>query len=466
MYLGAQRTRSGNISPTGKAINLLLLFAIFIGVGISERPRQGIDRLHKLDPEGHESALPTTATAPLSSASKSQSLHLTESVVLTKDTFIEYPIDSHFLSLLEYSFTILVSLRSDVVNNAFLFSIRNKSRLSFGVQLLPKKIVVYTGGKHSVFFDYSVHDGQWHNFAIIIGEKSVSLLAACGRKYYTKEAEIQTFASGGMFTLGRMSLHSVHFEGEICQLEIIPSAVASTHYCKYLKTLCLHSDTYRSQPTVQTSGFFSHSTNNTSQELQSNISLQTIKELILPVNVTNLPSVSHNTVLFKNGSFEPTHTGKDINQSIGNDLDHTDGKIRSKNKHTFYDVSTQISQNTSKSLLLFKESNNPEQKFERKNIMHQDEGLMEMQYILNRTLYRTTDLQNLMESPDDTILPEADDYNTDINYDIDMENYNYYYEDIELHLAKGEKGERGPPTEAPEASVGQCQMKVLDVQGL
>ncbi|XP_009863560.1 PREDICTED: collagen alpha-1(XXIV) chain-like, partial [Apaloderma vittatum] len=192
---------------------------------------------------------PSETTVPSTSSLLPQGVRLTVSgVVLTGDAYIESPITQVIPSNLGHQFTILVGLYSYRVNNAFLFSIRNKSRLQFGVQLLPRKVVVYTGGKQSVHFDYSVHNERWHSFAIDIRGKTVSIFAECGKKYYSKEvlSDVETFDLDGLFTLGRMNSHSVSFEGVICQLDIIPSAEASANYCKYVKQQCRQAETYRS----------------------------------------------------------------------------------------------------------------------------------------------------------------------------------------------------------------------------
>eukprot|EP00079_Xenopus_tropicalis_P004540 NP_001072869.1 collagen alpha-1(XXIV) chain precursor [Xenopus tropicalis] len=452
MHLGAQRTRSGNISPTARTIKLLFCIAICATLVISERPGQGIDILHRLGPGSKDST--SSPTIPLSSASEHQDLNLTGSVIFTKNTLIEFPIDRHFVSLLKNSFTILVSLRSDSVNNAFLFSIRNKSRLNFGVQLLPKKIVVYTGGKQSVFFDHSVHDGQWQNFAIAIEEKSVSLFADCGKKYFSKDAvfESQTFASGSLFTLGRMNLHSVHFEGVICQLEIIPSVAASTNYCKYLKKLCLHSDTYRSQPTIQTPGLISAFTNfqlntKTKNEMQSKISLKSINKLNMPTNVTSAPPVSQNILLHGNGSsvVGKTNVDKVTDQFTGNNTDQRKGI----NKSTSHQSQAEEERTaiTTHQVLLPSKRTDEQDKTDKGKIKHKAENFVEM-HPLNRTLYRTTtqySTDNQLDLWDDTSLPEFDNYNPDNSYEIDMENYDYDYEEFATDHEKGEKGDAGLP---------------------
>ena len=135
---------------------------------------------------------------PPSSTPLTQGVHVTESgVILTNDSYIETPLVKILPVNLEQPFTILIGLQSYRVNNAFLFSIRSKNRLQLGVQLLPKKLVVYLGGKQSVFFNYSVHDERWHSFAIAVTNQDVSMFVECGKKYFSREtlSEVQTFDS-------------------------------------------------------------------------------------------------------------------------------------------------------------------------------------------------------------------------------------------------------------------------------
>ncbi|XP_010280249.1 PREDICTED: collagen alpha-1(XXIV) chain-like, partial [Phaethon lepturus] len=228
----------------------LLFIAICIAVGVAQVPKQAIDVLHQLGLV-KDVQQPSETTVPSTSSLLPQGVRLTVSgVVLTSDARIESPITQVIPSNLGHQFTILVGLYSYRVNNAFLFSIRSKSRLQFGVQLLPRKVVVYTGGKQPAYFGYSVHNEQWHSFAIDIRDKTVSIFAECGKKYYSREilSEVETFDLDGVFTLGRMNSHSVSFEGVICQLDIIPSAEASANYCKYVKQQCRQAETYRSLP--------------------------------------------------------------------------------------------------------------------------------------------------------------------------------------------------------------------------
>lgn len=143
----------------------------------------------------------------------------------------------------------MVSLSSWRANNAFLFSVKDgRDRLRFGIQLLPRRVVVYTAEKTSVYFSYNWQDGHQHPFAVGVRARSVSFYAECGAVQQQEHimGRSQTLGdSGGLFTLGRMNSKAASFNGRVCQLDIYPSAQAAAHYCNYLKKQCRLADTYR-----------------------------------------------------------------------------------------------------------------------------------------------------------------------------------------------------------------------------
>uniref|UniRef100_A0A4X2KKN8 Thrombospondin-like N-terminal domain-containing protein n=3 Tax=Vombatus ursinus TaxID=29139 RepID=A0A4X2KKN8_VOMUR len=253
MHLGAHRTRRGKVFPTVITITkaLLLFLTLCVIAGTGQIPDQGIDVLYQLDLGGKDIRHQPVENVVLSSSTPlPQGVHVAETgVILTSDTHIEAPTRKILPSSLGWQFTIVIGLLSHRVNNAFLFSIRNKNRLQLGVQLLPKKVVIHIGGKLAASFNYSVHDERWHSFAIAIQETVVSMFVECGKKQFRKDilSRVQAFNADSVFTLGSMDSHSVHFEGVICQLDIIPSAEASANYCRYRKQQCRHVDTYRSE---------------------------------------------------------------------------------------------------------------------------------------------------------------------------------------------------------------------------
>uniref|UniRef100_G1MWH5 Thrombospondin-like N-terminal domain-containing protein n=1 Tax=Meleagris gallopavo TaxID=9103 RepID=G1MWH5_MELGA len=174
---------------------------------------------------------------------------LKSGVIFTQRARVEAPISTIFPAGSSTDLLLVLSLCSHRINNAFLFAVKSKKKkLQLGVQFVPGKIIVYVGHKRSVYFDYNVHDGQWHNMAINIRGQTVTLFTSCGKHrvhadlHFKKDEALDPH---GSFLFGKMNHHSVQFEGAICQFDIYPSAKAAHHYCKYLKKQCRQADTYR-----------------------------------------------------------------------------------------------------------------------------------------------------------------------------------------------------------------------------
>lgn len=170
-------------------------------------------------------------------------------VIFTQRARVEAPISTILPAGSSVDLLLVLSLCSHRINNAFLFAVKSKKKkLQLGVQFVPGKIIVYVGHKRSVYFDYNVHDGQWHNMAIDIRGQTVTLFTSCGKHrvhadlHFKKDEALDPH---GSFLFGKINQHSVQFEGAICQFDIYPSAKAAHHYCKYLKKQCRQADTYR-----------------------------------------------------------------------------------------------------------------------------------------------------------------------------------------------------------------------------
>ncbi|NXP98927.1 CORA1 protein, partial [Vidua macroura] len=170
-------------------------------------------------------------------------------VIFTHRARVEAPLSTLLPAGSSSDLLLVLSLCSHRINNAFLFAVRSKKKkLQLGVQFVPGKIIVYVGHKRSVYFDYNVHDGQWHNMAINIRGQTVTLFTSCGKRrvhadlHFKKDEALDPH---GSFLFGKISQHAVQFEGAICQFDIYPSAKAAHHYCKYLKKQCRQADTYR-----------------------------------------------------------------------------------------------------------------------------------------------------------------------------------------------------------------------------
>lgn len=148
-----------------------------------------------------------------------------------------------------HGFSFVVSFSSRRASSAFLFSVKDsRDRLVFGVQLLPRRVVVHTAENTPVYFTYNWQDGGLRPFAVGVGAHSVSFYADCGAVQQREQTlgRAQTLQDpGGLFTLGRINSKSAPFIGRVCQLDIYPSAQAAVHYCNYLKTQCRRADTYR-----------------------------------------------------------------------------------------------------------------------------------------------------------------------------------------------------------------------------
>lgn len=170
-------------------------------------------------------------------------------VILTQRVRIEVPVNTVVPVPLSTEFSLIFSICSHRINNAFLFTIVSKrKRLQLGVQFIPGKIVVYVGQKNSVYFEYDIHNGQWHNLALGIQPQRVTLYTSCGKTSVHANLHFkneEALDPDGFFLLGKMSQNSVQFEGAICQFDIHPSAKAAHNYCKYIKKQCREADTYR-----------------------------------------------------------------------------------------------------------------------------------------------------------------------------------------------------------------------------
>uniref|UniRef100_A0A3P9KGC7 Fibrillar collagen NC1 domain-containing protein n=1 Tax=Oryzias latipes TaxID=8090 RepID=A0A3P9KGC7_ORYLA len=174
-------------------------------------------------------------------------------VILNQQAHIEAPLRSVIPAGVWPKLALVLSVRSHRVNNAFLFTLlsRNK-KLLLGLQLVPGSLVLHTGPNTSVALQYEPHDGQWHQLALGINGQKVTLYASCGEQSIQADfgwdgEEGLTSQLEGSFLFGRTSQQQVsaHFEGAICQFDLVPSAQAAHNYCRYIKKQCREADTYR-----------------------------------------------------------------------------------------------------------------------------------------------------------------------------------------------------------------------------
>uniref|UniRef100_A0A3P9HA70 Thrombospondin-like N-terminal domain-containing protein n=1 Tax=Oryzias latipes TaxID=8090 RepID=A0A3P9HA70_ORYLA len=256
MHLGAQRTRSGHVSAAA-TWNFILLLSVCSAAlsGEEDDVTQGVDVLHHLGLTSQSSTHSLYERTTASSSTHTTVLPLLNTpdagygVLLDSNSLYEVPVSSLFPSGFGKEFSVVISLSSWRANNAFLFSIKDgRDRLHFGIQLLPSRLVVYTSEKASVHFTYNWQDGSQHHFAVGVWARSVSFSVDCGavqEREQTLGRSQSLRESGGLFTLGRMNSKAAPFTGQICQLDIYPSAQAAAHYCNYLKKQCRLADTYR-----------------------------------------------------------------------------------------------------------------------------------------------------------------------------------------------------------------------------
>lgn len=191
-------------------------------------------------PSGPHTTVPPSSNRPVSGSE----------LMLYSNSLYEASVKSLIPPEVGDEFSFVVSFSSRRANNAFLFSIKdNRDRLAFGIQLLPRRVVVHTADNAPVFFTYNWQDGGPRPFAVGVRAHSVSFYADCGAVQQQREqpqGRAQTLQDpGGLFSLGRMNSKSAPFIGRVCQLDIYPSAEAAVHYCNYLKTQCRRADTYR-----------------------------------------------------------------------------------------------------------------------------------------------------------------------------------------------------------------------------
>ncbi|TKS74238.1 Collagen alpha-1(XXIV) chain [Collichthys lucidus] len=236
--------------------NLILLLSVCSAVlsGEEEYLAQGVDILYRLgltaqsaDNLYGRTSLPLTTYTTVPSPVNLPVFAY--GVLLDSNSLYEAPAGSLFPSEIGEEFSVVVSLSSWRANNAFIFSVKDgRDKLRFGIQLLPRRVVVYTAEKAPIYFTYNWQDGRQHSFAVGVRARSVSFYADCGAVQQREQTlgRTQTLRdSGGLFTLGRMNSKAAPFNGRVCQLDIYPSAQAAAHYCNYLKTQCRLADTYR-----------------------------------------------------------------------------------------------------------------------------------------------------------------------------------------------------------------------------
>uniref|UniRef100_A0A3Q3VW00 Thrombospondin-like N-terminal domain-containing protein n=1 Tax=Mola mola TaxID=94237 RepID=A0A3Q3VW00_MOLML len=160
-------------------------------------------------------------------------------IILNQRAQIETPLRSLFPPDVWPNLALVLSVRSHRVNSAFLFTLLSgRRKLLLGLQLTPGNLVLHTGSNTSVALPYEPHDGQWHQLGVGINGQRVTLYASCGEQsvhadFGWNSEEVLAPEFQGSFLLGRTSqqIASAHFEGAICQFDLVPSAQAAHNYC-------------------------------------------------------------------------------------------------------------------------------------------------------------------------------------------------------------------------------------------
>ncbi|KAF7648313.1 hypothetical protein LDENG_00158710, partial [Lucifuga dentata] len=244
MNLGTRRRdcRTSHLD-TKRALLLCTILYCTCYLGLTQVPSEDVDILQKLGLKGEKPSRTVPAGV----------IPFRSGIILNQRAYIDAPLLSVIPAAIWPNLALVLSVRSHRVNSAFLFTlISGRKKLLLGLQLIPGKLVLHAGPNTSVALPYDPHDGQWHQLAVGVSGQRVTLYASCGEQsvhadfgWDSEEGlapELQ-----GSFLLGRTSQQqaSAHFEGAICQFDLVPSAQAAHNYCRYIKKQCREADTYR-----------------------------------------------------------------------------------------------------------------------------------------------------------------------------------------------------------------------------
>ncbi|XP_062312084.1 collagen alpha-1(XXVII) chain A-like, partial [Osmerus eperlanus] len=246
MNLGTRRRdcRTSHLD-TKRALLLCTVLYCTCYLGLAQVHPEDVDILQRLGLQGDK---PPRSVPP-------GVIPFRSGVILTQRARLEAPLRSVIPPPYWPDLALLLSFRSHRVNSAFLFTVLSgRRKLLLGLQLSPGRLVLHTGPRTSVSLPYDPHDGQWHHLALDVSGRTATLYAACGGQSVHADLvwDREDGEDGGRdpqrssFLLGKVSQQaSVHFEGAVCQLDLVPSAQAAHNYCKYIKKQCREADTYR-----------------------------------------------------------------------------------------------------------------------------------------------------------------------------------------------------------------------------
>lgn len=245
MNLGTRRRdcRTSHLD-TKRALLLCTVLYCTCYLGLTQVHSEDVDILQKLGLKGEKPSRSVPAGV----------IPFRSGIILNQRAHIESPLRSIFPLAIWPNLALVLSVRSHRVNSAFLFTLLSgRKKLLLGLQLAPGNLVLHTGPNTSVALPYEPHDGQWHQLAVGINGQRVTLYASCGEQsvhadFGWDSEEGLALELQGSFLLGRSSQQqqaSAHFEGAICQFDLVPSAQAAHNYCRYIKKQCREADTYR-----------------------------------------------------------------------------------------------------------------------------------------------------------------------------------------------------------------------------
>ncbi|CAB1413113.1 unnamed protein product, partial [Pleuronectes platessa] len=244
MNLGTRRRdcRTSHLD-TKRALLLCTVLYCTCYLGLTQVHSEDVDILQKLGLKGEKPSRSVPAGV----------IPFRSGIIINQRAHIEAPLHSVFPAAVGPNLALVLSVRSHRVNSAFLFTVLSDHRkILLGLQLVPGNLVLHTGPNTSVALPYEPHDGQWHQLAVGINGRRVTLYASCGEQsvhadFGSDSDEALAPELQGSFLLGRTSQqqYSAHFEGAICQFDLVPSAQAAHNYCKYIKKQCREADTYR-----------------------------------------------------------------------------------------------------------------------------------------------------------------------------------------------------------------------------
>lgn len=423
-------------------LHCLFFFLSFCLSGVDLILQLGLSRGRDIT---HSSGM--TSSPFISSLSSLSILPPGVGVTLDPDAMIEAPVASVLPAGVEKEFSLIVSLNSKRATNAFLFSMWDgMERLQFGLQLLPNRVVVYTGDKASVYFSYEAQDGRWHSFAVAVHPRSVSFFAQCEELHYSEETltRPRMVVSNGRVAIGRMNSRAAQFEGSLCQLEIYPSAQVAAHYCDYVKKNCRLADTFRSLfPSTSPSPTSSETSLSPTEKHTQNPANSTLRNSIGKINTTTasfyntLRSSTTGIVGPSPSPFRPTPS-PDLTSRTTMSTPSSEGRPNKESNTEGQQLLGRPRATRATPNLI---------SYNRKNQLSNDTGsqhpnLSEPQMKLNgATLYRHQGYNNQLE--------HLEEYDEERTYESGVYGYDYGIEDGDYFLDydgfDGLKGDPGPP---------------------